>query len=153
MENTLAVAKALFVMHDDMFHKKIDELRMHKLMYFIQRESLIVNGDILFPEDFLGWKYGPVLSSVRAEFRDSEPFMDIKENVKDETKALIADVLERFKDVSSWRLSIMSHEEFSWKFSRTGLNPSDNGNVHLSIDAMKIDALTEVSNRKKVAKD
>ena len=35
---------------------------MHKLMYFIQRESLMYNNDILFNEDFLGWKFGPVLN-------------------------------------------------------------------------------------------
>ena len=54
MENTLAVAKFMFDEYESRFHKKMDELKMHKLMYFTQRESLIVNQSALFDEDFRG---------------------------------------------------------------------------------------------------
>lgn len=41
MEKTMCVAKALF----DMYYKEsgeyMDEMKMHKLMYFAQRESLM----------------------------------------------------------------------------------------------------------------
>ena len=69
MENTMSVATAL----DSMFYEKngkhMDEMRMHKLMYFVQRESLMYNNEPLFDAIFYGWKYGPVLSSVYEYFK------------------------------------------------------------------------------------
>lgn len=149
MENTLAVAKTLFTMYNEMFQQKMDEMKMHKLMYFTQRESLIVNNDILFAEDFCGWKYGPVLLSVRNEFHMGTLFCNVSENVTEATKRLIRSVLERFGSLSSWNLSMMSHEELSWKLSRNGLGSADNGNTRLSVNAMKIDAAREAASRKK----
>ena len=61
MEKTLAVAKSLYSMYGKRFHTSMDEMKMHKLMYFAQRESLMYNRTVLFDEDFYGWKYGPVL--------------------------------------------------------------------------------------------
>lgn len=148
MENTLSVAKALFSMYVKMFDVQIDEMKMHKLMYFTQRESLIVNNDVLFSEDFYGWRYGPVLLSVRNEFQTETFFRDVDDSVSETTKVLIKNVLGRFGNISSWNLSIMSHEELSWKLSRNGLEASDNGNVRLSISAMKLDAIREVCRRK-----
>lgn len=148
MENTLAVAKALSIMYSKMFAQEIDEMKMHKLMYFTQRESLIVNSNILFDEDFCGWKYGPVLLSVRTEFQTEAPFSKVTENTSPTTKALLESVLDRFGGISSWNLSMLSHKELSWKLSRNGLSPSDNGNTHLSISAMKIDAIHEASSRR-----
>ena len=120
---------------------------MHKLMYFTQRESLIVNNEPLFNENFLGWRYGPVLLSVREEFRKPSPFHDITSDVSKPTLDLLESVLNRYGMLSSWTLSSMSHEEFSWKLSRSALQPSDNGSTCLSIDAMRFDALVEASKR------
>ncbi len=151
MESTLAVAKTLYTMYDDRFHQKMDEMKMHKLMYFTQRESLIVNNDVLFSEDFCGWKYGPVLLSVRNEFHNGSMFSEVTENVSEETYGLLKSVLDRFGKISSWHLSIMSHEELSWKLSRNGLSATDNGNTHLSVNAMRLDAAREIASRKSEA--
>ena len=35
MENVLVVAKTLYQEYFNKFHKKMDEMKMHKLMYFI----------------------------------------------------------------------------------------------------------------------
>lgn len=132
MENTLVVAKTLFEMYNEKFHHNMDEMKMHKLMYFTQRESLIVNNEILFSEDFCGWKYGPVLLSVRDEFQHDTFFKDVTGAVSEATRCLLESVIERFGKISSWNLSIMSHEELSWKLSRSGLGASENGTKLLS---------------------
>lgn len=147
MEKSLAVAKTLFNMYEKRYHCSIDELKMHKLMYFIQRESLIVNDDILFDESFIGWKYGPVLLSVRNEYLTGMMFRDIFETVAESTICLINDVLNRFGSISAWSLSVMSHDEISWKLSRNGLKSSDNGNTELLVSAMRIDAAREIARR------
>ena len=148
MEKALAVAKEFYDGYFSCFGKKMDEMKMHKLMYFVQRESLMLSGDVLFQEDFFGWSYGPVLKSVRSEYMEEEPFQDVEGCVCQATRELVKAVMDRYAKMSSWRLSSLSHNEFSWKCSRKGLDASDNGDVKLEVSAMKVDAARELSQRK-----
>ncbi len=149
MEKTLCVAKALYDMYYEQKSVRMDEMKMHKLMYFSQRESLMYNNEPLFDGVFYGWKYGPVLKEVRSEyFCSSNPFSEVNEKVSEKTLKLLKNVLERYGSLSSWKLSSLSHEEFSWKKSRTGLEAYDDGNAELSLDAMKVDATKELALRK-----
>lgn len=147
MENTLYVAKALYDMYLKQTGRHMDEMKMHKLMYFSQRESLMYNQKVLFAEDFYGWKYGPVLKSVRNEFMKSVPFYNVDGDVLPHTERLLESVLQRYGSESSWKLSSLSHGEFSWKMARKGLKSSENGDVKLSLDAMKVDAARELAFR------
>ena len=70
------------------------------------------------------------------------------EKVSDDTMKLLKSVLERYGSLSSWKLSSLSHEEFSWKKARKGLEAADDGDVELSLDAMRVDATRELMNRK-----
>ena len=58
-------------------------------------------------------------------------------------------VLKHYGMVSSWRLSILSHEEFSWKQAREGLRPSDNGSNKLLPNAIRLDAVREKMRRRR----
>lgn len=143
----LAVAKELYNQYYTKFHSKMDEMKMHKLMYFTQREALMYDRLPLFNEAFQGWKYGPVLMSVRNEYKKDTPFSDVSENVSPHVKELVTSVLERYGTMSSWKLSEMSHGELSWKRSRRGLNTNENGNKELELSAMRVDAARELSLR------
>ena len=136
-------SQKMFLMYKDKFHETMDEMKMHKLMYFSQRESLIQHDVPLFEERFSGWRYGPVLPSVRGEFMKSSPFEDIDDSTSSDTATLIEEVLNRYGSISSWNLSVMSHEELSWKLARSGLELSENGTQQLSIDAIRLDAVRE----------
>lgn len=48
-----------------MTDEKIDELKLHKLIYFIQRESYAILGKSMFNKNFEGWIHGPVSKEVR----------------------------------------------------------------------------------------
>lgn len=148
MEKTMCVAKALYDMYYAEKGVHMDEMKMHKLMYFSQRESLMYNKELLFDATFYGWKFGPVLTEVRSEFRMLKPFSNVEEAVSEQTMELLKNVLERYGSLSSWKLSSLSHEEFSWKKSRVGLEAGDDGNVELSLEAMKVDATKELVARK-----
>lgn len=65
MAETLAVAKFLNELHVKKHGNAMDQMKMHKMMYFSQRESLMIFGSPLFDEEFEAWKYGPVLIGVR----------------------------------------------------------------------------------------
>lgn len=148
MEKTMCVAKALYDLYYTAKGMHMDEMKMHKLMYFSQRESLMYNKEPLFDATFYGWKYGPVLKEVRSEFRMLKPFASVKGSVSKNTMKLLENVLNRYGSLSSWKLSSLSHEEFSWKKSRTGLEAGEDGDVELSLEAMKVDATKEFVARK-----
>lgn len=148
MEKTMCVAKALYDMYYAEKGVHMDEMKMHKLMYFSQRESLMCNKEPLFNATFYGWKFGPVLKEVRSEFRMLNPFSNVEDLVSEQTKELLKSVLVRYGSLSLWKLSSLSHEEFSWKKARVGLEAGEDGNVELSLEAMKVDATKELVARK-----
>lgn len=149
MEKALCVAKALYDMYYEKTGTRMDEMKMHKLMYFSQRESLMYNNECLFSDaDFYGWKFGPVLKEVREEYKTNKCFSDVKDKVCESTKKLLSDVLKRYGTLKSWKLSSLSHAEFSWQLARKGLKASENGNVKLRMEAMRVDATRELMARK-----
>ena len=148
MEKTMCVAKALYDMYYEQSGVRMDEMKMHKLMYFAQRESLMYNNEPLFDGTCYGWKDGPVLKAVRSAYMSDTLLSKSFEKVSDDTMKLLKSVLERYGSLSSWKLSSLSHEEFSWKKARKGLEAADDGDVELSLDAMRVDATRELMNRK-----
>jgi uncharacterized phage-associated protein len=148
MQNSKSVGKAMYNMYLSRFGECMDEMKMHKLMYFAQRESLMDTDNLLFNEDFYGWKFGPVLMSVREEYRNSTPYSAVVQTVDEHTRTLLEKVMDRYAKRSSWSLSRLSHDEVSWKHAREGLNPEDNGNVPLTEKMMRVDAVREKAQRK-----
>lgn len=128
--------------------EKMDEMKMHKLMYLAQREALMYTDNLLFDETFYGWKFGPVLMSVRDEYKNDNPYGLVEEKVDEVTTALLNKVLERYGNRTSWSLSRLSHDEVSWKHAREGLSPEDNGKVPLEEKMMRVDAVRERAQRK-----
>jgi len=148
MEKTMCVAKALYDMYYEQYGVHMDEMKMHKLMYFAQRESLMYNHEPLFDDTFYGWKFGPVLKVVRSAYMSDSLSSKDYEKVSDDTMNLLKNVLMRYGSLSSWKLSGLSHEEFSWKKARKGLKASEDGDVALTLPAMMVDATRELVNRK-----
>lgn len=150
MSDTLAVAKYLNELNVQKHACSMDEMKMHKMMYFSQRESLMINDNPLFGDLFEAWKFGPVLKSVRNEYRRSKLFEFVSGKLTDDEKELVSSVFERYDSFDAWDLSSLSHEEFSWKQAREGLAPNENGTKKLSLQAMRVDAKREQLRRKGV---
>lgn len=148
MENTLCVAKMFNDLYKNDFGTDMDEMRMHKMMYFAQRESLMRTQEKLFDSDFHGWKFGPVLLNVRSEYVTGSMFSQVTGTLSESAKDLVRFVYDRYNDLSSWKLSALSHGEVSWKYSRKGLDAKDNGNVTMRLADMKLDAAREYYRRK-----
>lgn len=156
MDKALSVAGYLYAEYLKKVSNDMSEMRMHKLMYFLQRESLIELNTVLFDESFHGWKFGPVLKSVRSAYMEARqkntiPFFQVDNDVSKEAKKLVDAVLRRYGDMSAWKLSALSHDEFSWILSRKGLKPNETGDVELNLNAMRCDALRERAKRRKQA--
>lgn len=150
MSKTLAVAKYLNEMNVEKHGCGMDEMKMHKMMYFSQRESLMNTNNPLFEDLFEAWKFGPVLRTVRNEYKNNHMFKSVNETLTEEEKGLVESVFERYDSFDAWDLSSLSHEEFSWKQAREGLAPNENGSQKLSLRAMRVDAKREMLRRKGV---
>ena len=117
--------------------KRIDEMKLHKLLYFAQRESIIQTGNPLFEEEFRAWKYGPVLTEIRNHYKNN----DFNKNYMNETLNSIMDkVFSEYSHIFSWSLSMISHGEESWKRARVGIPEGENGNNRIPTSDIYIDA-------------
>lgn len=157
MENVLDIALYLYKQYEIKMHKGIDEMKLHKLLYFSQRESLVRTNQPLFKEEFEGWKYGPVCILIREAFKNKifdteESFDNIAEKLSKESCNIIQVVLETYGHKESWSLSDITHEEYSWRKSREGLKDGENGNQIILLDDIRVDAERISKRRNKLSK-
>lgn len=139
MKKILDIAKYLTKKYKDEKSEEIDELKLHKILYFSQKEYIMLINDFLFEEDFEGWYLGPINKLVRKEYKSIKRG---KEDIslKDIEKKIIDRVFDRYKDMDSYKLSDLSHKEYSWIKSRIGLKRGEKGNQKLLKEDIKIDA-------------
>lgn len=143
MAETMAVSKYFNELYVKKHGSNMDEMRMHKMMYFSQRESLMIFDSPLFCDAFEAWRYGPVLVSVRNEYLSGNMFSGDYTTLNDCEKGLIESVFNRYDKYDSWSLSTLSHAEFSWQHARRGLSYNDASHEKMALGAIKVDATKE----------
>jgi uncharacterized phage-associated protein len=130
-------------------HMFPDEMKLHKLMYFAQRESYVQNDTPLFDAVFYGWKYGPVLKEIRTAYSLGDNFLTGPVCVSDETQNILDRVLDEYAEKDSWSLSRLTHGELSWKNSRTGVPEEANSDNPMKNSDIQLDA-QRIKNRRKI---
>lgn len=130
------ISKAYF----DKYGQEIDEMKLHKLLYFAQRESLIQKDIPLIKETFYGWKYGPILKEVRNTYPSCIRTSSMNTEYDDVLKPIMDSVFFYYLAKDSWSLSRLTHGEYSWQQSRIGIPDSVNSDNPISIDDIRIDA-------------
>lgn len=138
MTNALDAAKYIAFAYKKRFGETISEMKLHKLLYFAQRESLIAEDRPLFPEVFEGWRFGPVIPSIRYSFADISSSPEIELDAT--SKRVIEDTLKRYGGKDPWSLSRLSHGEYSWQKSREGVSEYQNSSNDMLLDDIRIDA-------------
>ena len=140
MERIIDVAQYICEEYRRQSSEAIDEMKLHKLLYFAQRESLAISNEPLFGESFEGWKYGPVSTEIRSYYTpDGMNYRDRRE-LSARSAYIVKNVVLQYGVLASWKLSQLSHEEISWKNSRKGLAESENGDRKISLDDIRKDA-------------
>ena len=128
------------VIGDDGEVEGVTNLKLQKILYFIEAYSLAVAGKSLFPDSIEAWEYGPVIPSVYHKFKTfgSSPIIqkETKVKVDEKTASLISDVWNTFNKYSASRLVDITHRHDPWKNtyaknSKSGLKTS------ISRDEMK----------------
>ena len=139
MDRIIDVAAYIVRRYKEVTGETLDEMKLHKLLYFTQRETLAILGKPAFRGEFKGWKYGPVSTEVRHNFFDGE-ITEPTEEISEDLQYIINNVILEYGSLASWKLSELSHKEISWINARKGLCDNENGNVALKLDDIREDA-------------
>jgi gp27 len=140
MEKLMNVASYVFNRYQDTTGEKIDEMKLHKLLYFAQRESIIQENEPLFAEVFYGWKFGPVLKEIRNAYRNNSFLNNVDEKIVSRIKKIMDKVFEEYASKDSWSLSRLTHGEISWKNSRKNIPDGENGDNPMKLEDIVKDA-------------
>ncbi len=120
------------------FGHTLDEMKLHKLLYFAQRESFVMFGQPMFASQFEAWKYGPVMRCLRGRIWDTdEDILTVHPDILYFIPAFDK-VFELYATKNSWTLSSVSHGESCWqkaKDKETGYSP-----VEIMTDDIRVDA-------------
>mgnify|MGYP005773781051 CR=1 FL=1 len=139
MEKIIDVAQYLCTAYKNMIGEQIDEMKLHKLLYFAQRESLAILNEPLFAGDFEGWKYGPVCREIWHCFRQ-EGLKKVADDVSEECRYLVNNVILEYGSMAAAKLCELSYREKSWLNARQGLKDGEECTKKLSLDDIREDA-------------
>lgn len=99
----------------------ISNLKLQKLLYYLQGFFLAAYDKKLFDEPIEAWQYGPVVREAYQHFKSFghqaitlEPDTAII-GLEDEDEALFQEVLEVYGQYSAVKLMHMTHDELPWK--------------------------------------
>ncbi|WP_053983440.1 Panacea domain-containing protein [Niameybacter massiliensis] len=134
----------------------ISNLKLQKIMYYIQAAFLVETGDLAFNEKISAWRYGPVVEMVYHEFKryvnsgideriDTELVLK-NENARyvykrqkynpnekfiDEHKEIINKVIHGQNKFTAFQLVARTHEEYPW------MHAIENDEPYIDIDDMR----------------
>ena len=119
MKSAMLIANGILKMSEPEVGDSISNLKLQKLLYYIQGFSLAIYGKPMFKEDIVAWEYGPVVKEVYYKFNKfGSDAIKIPENNIELTKnekSLIIDVWKVYGQFSAWKLRDMTHNEIPWK--------------------------------------
>lgn len=107
------------ISHEHSIGKEISNLRLQKILYFVQAKFLTKNKKVCFSDEMQAWTFGPVVPNVyylyrifaAFDIRDSSPFSFIPEKDKN----LIKSVLDMCRPYPTYQLVDITHSQDPWK--------------------------------------
>lgn len=100
----------------------ISNLKLQKILYYIQGYSLALRNQPAFNEDIQVWPYGPVVKPVYDTFSiyaaKSINNVDDVELNDNELQAIIQIVADEKMYIPVWDLVEQTHEEAPWKYTK-----------------------------------
>lgn len=109
---------------DDNMPEGITNLKLQKILYFAQAAYLSIHKEPLFEDDFVAWKYGPVINSIYNEFRqygNEALSVNGKFNISDFDQELcnfLKSIWSIYGKYSAYELVGISHDHGPWRNAR-----------------------------------
>ena len=140
MVDIVSVASYISERYMKEYGERIDEMKLHKLLYLTQRECLIQTGEPMFDATFHAWKYGPVLPEIRQLYKQDA----LNKTLSKEDEAKYAEVFDyvfrEFAPKRSWVLSNITHGNYSWRHAREGYGKYEDSDVPMLEEDIRRDA-------------
>lgn len=131
-------------------NETISELKIHRLLYFAQREALIRFDTTLFDADFYAWKFGPVLHEIRAAYENKSISTTEPALLTDKQTLVMDYVFSQYSKKSSWSLSRLTCGQNSWKHARNGIPEYISSDELILLENIKSDAQQQLDRRNKL---
>ena len=140
MEDAVKIASYIVSRYQKEYGCCMDEMKLHKLLYFTQRESIIQTGSPLFETAFEAWKYGPVLVEIRRYYKNNLLNVELSADKIEQYQPVFDKVFQQYASKDSWSLSTITHGEYSWQNARKGVADAENSSAKIQIDDIRKDA-------------
>lgn len=115
MEDVIKIASYICQRYEYQFGSRIEEMKLHKLLYFTQRESFIQLGEPVFSQKFRARLYGPVMLGIHERFLNNELHETLTKEALEKYHRVFDRVFETYapKDVMS--LASLSKGQYSYQ--------------------------------------
>ena len=140
MEVVQMIASYIYQRYEKQCGQQIDEMKLHNLLYFAQRESWVKCGAPLFADKFQAWRYGPVMVCIRQLYRDGWLSRPVNETQLQPYLPILDRVFDTFAAKDSWSLSSITHGEYAWQKARRGYAPNEPCSVEINNEDISVDA-------------
>ena len=117
----LNIANKIIASTDASQGETISNLKLQKLLYYMQGFFIAVFDKKLFDNEIEAWQYGPVVKDIYDHFKNfgsgaiTLAGEEDKVVLTDEENELFNDVMEEYGQFSAVKLMQMTHEELPWK--------------------------------------
>lgn len=99
----------------------ITNLKLQKLLYFVQGENCRITHSRLISNDFYAWQLGPVVPEVYFEYAmyssSTLPKQKINVNLSSQDCDVINRTLIKYGVMPTWDLVELSHSQDPWKYN------------------------------------
>lgn len=125
------IADLLLITADKEYDEHLTNMKLQKLLYYLQGFHLAIYDERLFKEDIKKWDYGPVVPSIYHKYKQygANAIEEIPNGVNfdfpEEKIGLLKEVFETYGQYSAWKLSEMTHDEKPWVDTKTNQSISD----------------------------
>jgi uncharacterized phage-associated protein len=116
----------------------ISNLKLQKLLYYLQGYHLAFFNEPLFEDGLEAWTYGPVVPDIYHRFKDWGPKAIILDpathsqiELHPEEEDMFEQVMSEYGKFSAIKLMEMTHRELPWK------EASERSDKRISLDTMK----------------
>lgn len=122
----------------------ITNLKLQKLLYYVQGWHLGKYKKPIFFQDFEAWVHGPVIPEVYQKYRhntwhpileDTSQEFDVSSLTDHEEEHIVA-ALEEYGSEGAFALELMTHKEDPWIQARNGMAPWEGCDYIISKDSM-----------------